>query len=422
MPFRLAPFAPVLLGVASAQVALGIMSPLIPLILLQAGVSAPTIGLVASAYFVGFLAGARTAERIVRAVGHIRAFAVFAALAADASLLMAYTTHPTLTAALRAVIGYSASGLLLVAESWLHERAEQTSRGRIFGAYLVVSWGGAAAGPMLLNVVQASSLAFIMVGLAFASSLIPMGLTQQPNPEIRRHAPLGLSGLYRISPVGVVLCVTSGLVNSSFYALVPVYLQRTGYGAAVVTRFLAVALLAGLVVQYPVGMLSDRLGRRRVTVALLLIAFGLAVALNMAGGVAAPLLAAIGCAFAGMTAPLYGLGSGQTNDRLRDGNFVAASGGLLFAWSLGSTVGPSLAGAVMGSVGPSGLFTYTAIVLGLVTLFTGARMLLRDEVPRELRTAFVPAAAAPPRLIELAVGEPSPHESAVLAETPNPQT
>src|SRR5262249_34952254 len=156
------------------------------------------IGLVASAYFVGFLAGALTAARIVGGVGHIRAFAVFAAVAADAALLMAYTAYPLPTAILRAVVGYSSSGMFLVAESWLNERSEEASRGRTFAAYLVVSWGASAVGPMLLNVVEASSLAFVMVGLAFASSLIPMGLTQQPNPEIRRHVPLGLLGLYRV--------------------------------------------------------------------------------------------------------------------------------------------------------------------------------------------------------------------------------
>jgi hypothetical protein len=76
----------------------------------------------------------------------------------------------------------------------------------------------------------------------------------------------------------------------------------------------------------------------------------------------------------------------------------------------------------MGSLGPSGLFAYIAFVLGCVTPFTGTRMLLRDEVPRELRTPFVPAAAAPPRLTELAAGEPPQHASvAGLTEASSPE-
>lgn len=88
MPFRLTPIIPVLLGILSAQAALGIMTPLIPLLLVAGRVSTPIIGLIASAYFVGLLAGALSCDRVVRSVGHIRAFAVFAAAAADGALMM----------------------------------------------------------------------------------------------------------------------------------------------------------------------------------------------------------------------------------------------------------------------------------------------------------------------------------------------
>ena len=102
-----------------------------------------------------------------------------------------------------------------------------------------------------------------------------------------------------------------------------------------------------------------------------------------------------------MTAPLYGLGAGQTNDRMERGDYVAASGGLLFTWSLGSAVGPSLAGVLMGRAGPAGLFVYLATVLGSLGVFTVARMLLRSEVPAEQRGGYVPATASPPRHSEL---------------------
>src|SRR5690349_18314653 len=88
MPFSLAPVTPVLFGVVIAQIALGLMTPLIPLLLLGEHASTPMIGAVASAYFAGFLVGTLVTDRIVRRVGHIRAFAVFAAISADATLVM----------------------------------------------------------------------------------------------------------------------------------------------------------------------------------------------------------------------------------------------------------------------------------------------------------------------------------------------
>jgi MFS family permease len=401
MPFRLAPFLPVLLGLVSAQGALGIMTPLIPLLLLKVGASSPAIGAVTSAYYVGFLGGALTADRVVMRVGHIRAFAVFAAVAADAALLLVFAAVAWEVALLRLAIGYAASGMFLVVESWLNDRADAATRGRTFGAYLVASWGAAAAGPLALNAVSASPILFVLVGIAFATAVLPMALTQQANPTVRPQAHFALGRLYRVSPVGVACCLASGFINGAYYSLVPIFLQKQGYGADSVAAFISATMVAGLLVQWPVGVLSDQLGRRPVLVASLTAAFALAVVLGFAGHASFLVVTGLGTLFAGMTAPLYGLGAGQTNDRMEKGDYVAASGGLLFAWSLGSSIGPSMAGGFMGVLGPMGLFAYLTLVIGVLGLFTAARMVLRGEVPRERRGKFVPAAAAPPRLSEL---------------------
>ena len=393
MPFRLAPLLPVLLALISAQGALGIMTPLIPLLLLQLGASASVIGVVASAYYVGFLVGALTCERVVMRVGHIRAFAVFAAGAADAALLLVFAHAPWQVALLRLAIGYASSGLFLVVESWLNDRADSATRGRTFGAYLVASWGASALGPLALNVVAATPMLFVVVGIAFATAVLPLALTQQANPLVRPQAHFVLGRLYRVSPVGIACCLASGLINGAYYSLVPVFLERAGYGAGSVAAYISAAMLAGLLVQYPVGMLSDRFGRRPVMLGAVAAAFVLAIALGLAAGVPFLAIAALGFCFAAMTAPLYGLGAGQTNDRMERGDYVAASGGLLFIWSLGSAVSPSVAGLLMGRAGPAGLFGYLAAMLAALGLFTAARMLARDEVPRAQRTGFVPAAA-----------------------------
>jgi MFS family permease len=401
MPFRLGPIAPVLLGLISAQVALGIMTPLIPILLLRVGASSPEIGLVASAYYMGFLAGALTCDRIVTRVGHIRAFAVFAAVAADAALLLVFCAVAWQVAALRLLIGFASSGMFLVVESWLNDRSDASNRGRAFGAYMVASWGASALGPLALTVVTAAPVMFVLVGVGFATAVLPLALTQQANPVIRPQAHFALIRLYRVSPAGIACCLAAGLINGAYYSLVPVYLQRQDYGTGSVAAFISAAMIAGLLVQYPVGVLSDRFGRRLVMLGAIGGAFALSITLALFGGVSLAVVNVLGFAFAAMTAPLYGLGAGQTNDRMERGDYVAASGGLLFTWSLGSAIGPSVAGVLMGRAGPGGLFVYLALVLGLLGLFTGARMALRTEVPRDRRRSYVPATAAPPRHSEL---------------------
>ncbi len=209
---------------------------------------------------------------------------------------------------------------------------------------------------------------------------------------------MGLLALFRISPVGWACGVSAGLANSTFHELSPVYLQSLRHGAAMVGMFAVAANVAGLVIQMPAGMLSDRIGRRPVALMALLGAGTAAVGFLLVGAAPILVLMVLGALLSGLAAPLYGLGAGLTNDRLDSGDAVAAAGALLLAWSAGATVGPFVGGLVMERVGPAGLFHYLVLVFAGMALFTAWRMMLRAEVPRERRTAFVPAASPPPRL------------------------
>jgi MFS family permease len=404
--------APVLLGVVFAQVALGIAAPLIALLLLGQGASSQAVGIVASAYYAGFLAGTLSADRVVISVGHARAFVVFAALGADTALLMIWSSDPWVWAMLRLVMGYQMAGLFLVAESWLNEKAAPATRGRVFGAYLLASFAGSVAGPLVLKATPGTSELFVVVGLALATALLPMALTHAANPVLGPRRSFSLRRLYAASPLGLVCCLASGLNNGAFYSLVPVFLARAGHSGTQVASFLSAVMVAALAVQYPVGMLADRFGRRPVTLVALALGAAAAVLLGLAAHERILLVSLAGCLFAGVTAPLYGLGSGQVNDYLARDEIVSAGGGLLFAWSLGAVIGPAAAGLAMSHLGAAGLPAYSCLVLGGAGGFTVLRMLRRPGVPRGLQSALTPATLAPPRLPDLApppaAAEPPP--------------
>lgn len=418
MMFRLTPILPVLFGVLSAQLSLGIMTPLIPLLLLGHGTATSVIGLVASSYFVGFLLGTLSVHRLVAAVGHIRAFSVFAAIAADAALLLALTHTALLWAVLRGLIGFAMAGLFLVAESWLNARADAATRGRTFGAYLVASWGGSAIGPVALTLVPGNGTLFIWVGIGFATALLPLAMTHQANPKLGDRPRFGPLRLLRISPFGLIVALTAGLVNSAFYSLAPVYLRQSGQPAVMVSVFVSTVMVMGLLVQVPVGLLSDRFGRRQMALAGIALALLLAVAL--AGGRHLPFatLLGLGALYAGATAPLYGLGAAHTNDSIDPDEIVSAGGGLLFAWALGSSLGPSIAALAMGRIGPAGLFVFLAAVLAAAGLFTIARMQLREQQPGWGSNRFIPTPVAPAGMPELAPRIETPAESAPAPAAP----
>ncbi len=329
---RLQPITPVLLGVTSAQLALGALAPLITLLLAERAVPTAEIGLVTSAYYLGFLAGSLSCAYIVDRVGHIRAFAVFAALGADCVLLHVVVESAGAWGVLRALTGYAMAGVFLIAESWLNDKADTASRGRVFAAYLFVSWSAAAIGPQALNLARPSdAYLFVIIAMGFVTALLPMALTQVSNPEIADRSRFGVRRLFLISPLGVVACCGAGLVNSAFYGMLPVYAGHVGLDPTRLSLLLTVALVGGLLAQFPIGMLSDRFGRRPIMLASVIVALLVVGAILFFEARSFLLLLALAFLFAGLTAPLYGLGAGQTNDYISPKEFVGASAGLLFA-------------------------------------------------------------------------------------------
>lgn len=65
------------------------------------GFSDQTLGLIMSGYFVGFFLGTYLAPGLIQRIGHIRAFAFYAALCAAAILLHPIFIDPWAWAALR---------------------------------------------------------------------------------------------------------------------------------------------------------------------------------------------------------------------------------------------------------------------------------------------------------------------------------
>ena len=386
------PIKQVLLGVVLMELALGAVGPLIGVQLVQRDVATGLIGVVTSAYFVGFLAGSLTCHRVIDRVGHIRAFCVFAVIATNATLLHILLDPPWAWIGLRAITGYSLAGQFLVIESWLNDKATADTRGRVFATYLVLSWGASGVGPLLLNVTDPGSyLPFVVIAMGFAFALLPMALTTTGNPDIGGRSHFGAARLFRISPLGVIACFGAGLGNSAFYGLAPVYVNGIGLEPRHLSVLVSVAILGGLMAQFPIGMLADRFGRRPIMLAALGGALALATVLLLARP-GFPVLVALFFVYGGMTAPLYALGVGQTNDYIERRDFVAASGGLLFAWALGASAGPNIGAWIIAWQGPRGLFVYLIAVMAVIAGFAIYRMVRRPAPPVERQGKFVGAA------------------------------
>jgi MFS family permease len=359
-----------MIAIVLLEAALGLLSPLIGIQLSARDVPPFMIGIVSSAYFVGFLLGTLTCHRLIDRVGHIRTFAVLAVCTSNLTLLLTMIPDTYAWIAIRAGTGFSLAGTFVVIESWLNDKASEETRGRIFAVYMVLSWGAGGLSPLALNFSDPKSTQLILIAaILIAGAMIPLGLTKIGNPEVAHREHFGILRLFRISPLGVTCCFGSGFLNGAFYSLLPVYVEQKGHSPSQLSFLLSAGTAAVLFTQYPIGHIADHYGRRPIIIGICaasaLIAFSIA-------GQDAPAFSTLLILFFLFTAfesPLYALGVGQTNDYVERKDFVAAASGLLLAWGIGAAISPSIAGIAMQQTGPDGLFLFMGIGFSLVAIF-----------------------------------------------------
>lgn len=361
------------------------------------------IGLIVSAYFAGFMAGTFLCVRIVRQVGHVRAFAAFAALFAVSAIAHSIWVTPLAWLVFRFLAGVAAVGLALIIESWLNAQAQPENRGRIFSIYMVVNLSAVAFGQLLLMVADpATFVLFSVAAMLFAASLIPTALVRVQAPPPQEASSLGLRKLLRASPVGVAGCFAVGIVGGAFGGMAPVFVLQTGFNQDQVAVFMFLAIIGGMLSQFPIGRYSDGRDRRKVITVVATMAAVSAFAVSVASISTFTLLAAAALAFGALKFPLYGLSVARAHDVLRPEQALEATHGLMLAFGVGATAGPVMAGIVMNIGGPHTLFVWFGAILVLLGLFSFYRSRVGEEVPPEDQSHFMMQYATSHEVLEMA--------------------
>lgn len=275
-----------------------------------AGYPVALTGAIMAAYYLGLAAGGLRAKRVITRIRHIRAFAVFAAIATTTTLAYSIAFTPVIWIVLRVVNGFCIAGLTTAIESWLNKRSTNVTRGRVLGIYMVTFYAAVAGGQTLVNLSATEGLdLFMLTASLFALALVPVALTSLGEPDLRDVLPFSLQNLYTASPVGVVGGFVSSLLVGSFYALGVVFARRIGLDAGQAALFMSVVVLGGMNVQLPVGVLADRYDRRLVLAGALL-AVGLCwsiLAHSAATGLSFAVLLSLAAPFGGAISSTYPL-------------------------------------------------------------------------------------------------------------------
>lgn len=399
------PFAvtSIILSMCMIAIGNGLLFAYIPVKLAAVGFQPWVAGAMLTAMSAGGIAGCLMTGRMVRAVGHARVFASLASLLAFSVMLIALGTDVSLWLVSRIVYGVSATGLFIVSQSWLNDAVGNALRGRVIAVFYMSYVLGLGLGSHLLTYISLDGVRAPLLTIAFITlAILPVGLTRLPPPPPPEEISIAFRSVWRISPVALVALSCVGGLTLLVQGFAPIYASAAGYAKDDVAALLLFMQLGMIVIQLPLGWLSDQIDRRWVLILATIILIAGAAAATRANGADLIWLIAIFALWAGATETLYSVATAHANDRADPQYYVSLSATLLIAWSVSGFLLPGLATALTPVLGPQA-FMFVTIVVGIgFAGFLVWRVIHKDPVPDEETEPFQAISAQAPHTPELA--------------------
>lgn len=384
-----------LLSVAMLIFGHGLQTTLLPLAADRFYFSDFEIGAISSAYFVGLVLGCLGAPLLIMRAGHIRAFAALVSLMSGAAILHPILIDPYAWFIIRVVSGFSLAGFYMIVESWLNESATNENRGTIMSVYIVIVFGAMILGQVsIASMSIASFVPFAVASVALSLAVMPISLTTatQPAPiTLVRFRPIRL---YRTSPAAFVGILLIGVSQGAIFTLSPLYGSQIGLSTNQSAYYAAAIIGGGMLAQWPVGRLSDRVDRRLVLVGMGAATAAAALSIVIFAPTVFPVAILTAVLVGIFTQPLYAIAVAHAFDHAAPEDFVETSSGMLLSFGIGSIIGPLVASLIMGQIGPSGLYVMIAAVSLTMAAFVLTRVFTREALTGDEKTDFEYAATA----------------------------
>lgn len=355
-PYR--SFSALFLTTLIMLVAQGSLSTYLGLSLAQQQVDSIWIGALMSCYYLGLVLGSKVGHKLISRVGHIRAFVASAAIVSACAMSHVLITQLEIWLLLRVVVGMGMMCQYMVLESWLNEQTESSQRGTVFAFYMITSYLGMIGGQaMLSQFPQLGITPLLIISMCYSLCIVPIALTSRIHPAPLQPAPLQILAFWKKVPQSLTAVTVAGMMAGSFYGLAPAYAASKGMATADVTLFMSVTILAGLLAQWPMGKISDRIPRSRILRfnAAVLTVLTLLMAILPLTGIA--LMAASFC-YGVLAFTVYPIASAFANQHVEQHDRVALSATVLLTFGLGACFGPLLASALMQLIAPAMLYAF----------------------------------------------------------------
>ena len=387
---------PLFAGLSLIGLAVGVQGSLLGVRATLEGFDDFLIGLLMSCYFAGFLAGSLLTPKMIQRVGHIRIFAALSAVASVTILIHSIYVEPWAWALMRLFTGFAFSTIYVVSESWLNQASTNANRGQMLSIYTAILLAGICAGQFMLNLANPLDFTlFILISVMVSVAAVPILLSVVITPTIEDSDLVTIRHLWYRTPMGVTGIVLSQWVSSILFGMGAVYATKLGFTVYQVANFMGAMMAGGMILQWPLGKLSDMIDRRWVMGFACLCAVGFALLISRESEASLKLYGLI-FAFGGCSLSLYSIVVALTNDHLRPSEIVPASGTIVLISGLTSITGPITAVFWLQIFGLQSFFVLLASCLLLLAGISIWRVLTIEALPSEYKGQVILQAATAP--------------------------
>lgn len=344
--------APGLFMITLSSIALGAAFggylPLISLWLETLGISFQKIGFVSGMAALGIVSSAYFAPQLVARYGNIPVINIGLCLAAVMMVALRFTESMTLWLSIRFIGGLGLGLHWVLTEAWLARIASNQGRTRVMAIYATAIGLGFAAGPGIIWLFGFETITpFLVIAILPLIGALPIYALRKHEPEITFAGGGSPLLLIRKAPTVAMACIVAGGVDLALITLMPVIVARTPEASSMLTLSIVPAMAIGnVVLQYPIALLADRYGLRKVGMIISIIGLALCslIPFFLHSALLAMILAFLG---AGLVYGLYSIGLAMLSKRFSGGEIIAANAGFVIIFELSNLVGPAFAGILL---------------------------------------------------------------------------
>ena len=353
---------------ALAGCGFGLLMPLVALNLEAMTGSAAIVGTNAAAAALSTLLATPLIPALMARTAPRQTVVICALITALGFVLFPAMPDPVVWFGLRFVMGLAVTIIFVASETWINQLAKPESRASLLAVYATVLSGGFGSGGLLLAVLGSEGWTpWIAGGVIYALGALPILILKGPQivpPSLEESELKALLASARLAPLAILAGLVFGGLETNVFALMPVYAERIGIAERGVGLLVAIGALGAIALQIPLGKLADRTGRDRTLSGVALSAVILSVAMGLAGANLWLLIPMV-FFFVGASSAFYTIGLAMIGERVQAGALASANAAFIFAYGLGSLLGPGLGGVSMDIADPWGLMAAFAAMAGL---------------------------------------------------------